>query len=241
MCRLRNSPTRPPVFRRQCTAAADGGLRLVKWCKSWAPPENVSLDVRFGRRTGASRSGLTGLARSSSGSVSLRMDSRLKQRLPICHSSSISIRIEPTSLSTEPWSGNMPSTSVRRTIFLLSPFQRSLLKGLHHVVQRLADAAHPALLHPCQPESLQKLLHLARAHPLNIGALHHRKQRLLRPLPGCKQARKVAAVPRLGDAQLYLPHPRLPDPVPVAIAVAPAALAALVLGCPHQLACLCLH
>jgi hypothetical protein len=99
------------------------------------------------------------------------------------------------------------------------PFQGAVPERLHHLVQLLADAGDPALVDPGQSQSLQQIVHSPGTDPFDIGLLHHRQERLLRPPPGLEQAREVAPVTHLGDPQGDLAHPGLPDPLPVPITV----------------------
>jgi len=86
------------------------------------------------------------------------------------------------------------------------------------LVERRTDPADVALRDP-QPKPLDQLVDPAGRNAAHIRLLHHRQQRLLGPLPGLQEARKVAALAQLRDLQLQLAGPGVPAPGPVAIAV----------------------
>ena len=69
------------------------------------------------------------------------------------------------------------------------------------------------------PMRLDQVVDRARRDALDVGLLDHRRQRLLGHAPRLQEAREVAALPELGDAQLDRPGPRLPVPVAVAVAL----------------------
>jgi hypothetical protein len=130
------------------------------------------------------------------------------------------------------------------------PFQGAVAKRLHHLVELLADAGDPALpgtarqgrcVDPGQSQSLQQIVHSPGTDPFDIGLLHHRQERLLRPPPGLQQAREVGPVAHLGNTQRDLSHACLPHPLPMTVAVSPALRGALVAAGPNLLGCLQLH
>jgi hypothetical protein len=75
----------------------------------------------------------------------------------------------------------------------------------------LGDAAHA--------HRLDQIVHRAGRDALDVGFLDHRGQRLLRQPPRLEEEREVATHAKLGDAQLHLPGPRLPVPIPIAVAL----------------------
>ena len=58
--------------------------------------------------------------------------------------------------------------------------QRPVAELLDQRIQFLAGPRHLALVHPVQPQALQQVIDLARAHALDVRLLHHRQQALSR-------------------------------------------------------------
>ena len=80
---------------------------------------------------------------------------------------------------------------------------------------------------PAMPMRLDQLVDRAGRDALHVGFLDHRRQRLLGHPPRLQEAREVAALPELGDAQLDRPGPGLPVAIAIAVAMVGSALAAL--------------
>jgi hypothetical protein len=99
----------------------------------------------------------------------------------------------------------------------ISTLQGPLPKRGDLLIQATAQPRHLILAHPGQPEGLHQPVHLAGRDPVDIGLLDDRDQRLLRAAARRQEARKVRAVPQLGDGQLDRPDPGIPGPLPVAV------------------------
>jgi site-specific DNA recombinase len=95
-------------------------------------------------------------------------------------------------------------------------------------VQLLAEAADLALADAGHPQRLDQLVHAARRDALHVRLLHHRQQRPLGPPPRLQQAGEEAPIPHPRHRQLDRPHPRVPLPLAVPVALAPPLGAALV-------------
>ena len=96
---------------------------------------------------------------------------------------------------------------------------RALEEGPHPLVDLRAQAADLALRDAGHAERLDQLVDRARRDALHVGLLDHRRQRLLGDPARLQEAREVAALPELGDAQLHRPGAGLPDPVAIAVAL----------------------
>ncbi len=100
----------------------------------------------------------------------------------------------------------------------IGTLQRPLPERLDLLVEQPGDPAH---FRPtdAQPEALDELVDPARGDAAHIGLLHHRHQRPLAAPARLQEARKVAALPQLGDLQIDLARARVPAPRPIAVAV----------------------
>jgi hypothetical protein len=96
---------------------------------------------------------------------------------------------------------------------------RPLEEGAHALVDLGAQAADLALRDARHAERLDQLIDAAGRDAVNVGLLDHRRQRLLRYPARLQEAREVAALPELGEAQLDRPGAGRPVPPPVAVAM----------------------
>jgi hypothetical protein len=112
----------------------------------------------------------------------------------------------------------------------VAALQRPLAERLDLLIEQPGDPADLALRDP-QAEALHQLIDAPRRDAAHVGLLDHRDQCLLRALARLQEARKVAALPQLGDLQVNLAGPRVPAPraIPVAVrrSILRAALAEL--------------
>ena len=92
-------------------------------------------------------------------------------------------------------------------------------KALHPLVDLRAQAADLALGDTGHAQRLDQIVDRAGRDALHVGLLDHRRQRLLGHPARLQEAREVAALPELGDAQLDRAGARLPHPVAVAVAL----------------------
>src|ERR1700760_1625089 len=98
-------------------------------------------------------------------------------------------------------------------------FDRTGEEGLHLVVDLCAEPAYLALGDAAHPHRLHQIVDRAGRDALHIGLLNHRGQRLLGHPARLQEAREVASLAQLGDAQFDRAGARLPGPVTVAIAL----------------------
>ena len=97
--------------------------------------------------------------------------------------------------------------------------EQAFEKGIHPVVDVLAQLAHRALADPGQPHGLHQVIDTPGGHAADPGLLDDGHQGLLRGLAGLQERREVAALPQLGDPQLQGPQARVQRPVTVAVAI----------------------
>lgn len=62
---------------------------------------------------------------------------------------------------------------------------------------------------------------------MHVGFLHHRYQGVLCPPPRLEEGREVTPIPYAGHAHVDAAHPRIPLSLPIAIALTPSCLRAL--------------
>jgi hypothetical protein len=84
--------------------------------------------------------------------------------------------------------------------------QGPLPERRHLLVQAAAQPRDGVLGHPSQPKRLHQPVHLAGRHPVHMGLLHHRHQRLLTAATRLQERGEVAAGPQPGNGQLDRPH-----------------------------------
>ena len=118
---------------------------------------------------------------------------------------------------------------------------RPLEEGPHALVDLLAQAADLALGDAGHAQRLDQLVDRAGRDALDVGFLDHRRQRLLGHPARLQEAREVAALPQLGDAQLDRPGAGLPVPVAIAVALRQPLGAALAIAGAGQALHLQLH
>ena len=87
------------------------------------------------------------------------------------------------------------------------------------VVDLLAQPRDLALGDAGPAHRLDQIVDRAGRDALDIGLLDHRRQRLLGHPARLEEARKVAALAQLRDAQLHRAGARLPVPVAIAVAL----------------------
>ena len=97
--------------------------------------------------------------------------------------------------------------------------QRSIEEAVDLIVDLAAQPGDLALGGARHPHRLNQIVDRAGRHPLDVGLLDHRSQRLLGHPPRLQEAREVASLPQLRDLQLDRAGPRLPGPVAVAVAM----------------------
>jgi len=97
--------------------------------------------------------------------------------------------------------------------------QRPVQKGLHALIDVLAQAADLALRDAGHAHGLDQVVDGTRRDARHVGLLDHRDQRLLRRAPRLQEGREVGALAQLGDAQIDGAGPRLPGPLAVAVAL----------------------
>ena len=120
-------------------------------------------------------------------------------------------------------------------------FDRPLEEGLHLAVDLLAQPRDLALGDAAHAHRLDQVVDRAGRDALHIGFLDHRGQRLLGHAARLQEAREVAALPQLGDAQLDRAGARLPVAVAVAVALGQPLRALLAIAGAGQAADLQLH
>ena len=98
------------------------------------------------------------------------------------------------------------------------------------LVDLLAQPADLALGDAAHAHRLDQIVDRAGRDALDVGFLDHRGQRLLGHAARLQEAREVAALAQLGDAQLDRAGARLPDPVAVAVALGQPLGALLAIG-----------
>ena len=98
-------------------------------------------------------------------------------------------------------------------------FDRAVEEGLDPLVDLLAQPADLALGDAAHAQRLDQVVDRARRDALDVGFLDHRGQRLLGHPARLQEAREVAALAQLRDAQLDRAGPRLPVAVAVAVAL----------------------
>ena len=118
---------------------------------------------------------------------------------------------------------------------------RPVEEGLHLAVDLLAQPADLALGDAAHPHRLDQLVDRAGRDALDVGFLDHRGERLLGHPPRLQEAREVAALAQLGDAQLDRAGAGLPVAVAVAVALGQPLGALLAVAGAGQLADLQLH
>ena len=101
-------------------------------------------------------------------------------------------------------------------------------KRLDDRVEIRADPRDFRLRQPVEAQRLHEIVHLPRRHPVDVGFLHHRQQRLLGPAARLQQRREVGPRPDLRDRQVDGPDAGVPRADPRAIPVRRPILAALV-------------
>ena len=87
------------------------------------------------------------------------------------------------------------------------------------LVELLAEPADLALGDAVHPHGLNQIVDRAGRDALDIGLLHDRGERLLRHPARLEEAREIAALAQLGNAQLHRSGARLPIAVAVAVAL----------------------
>ena len=97
--------------------------------------------------------------------------------------------------------------------------QRPVEEALDLVVDLAAQPRDLALGDAAHPHRLHQVVDRAVRHPLDVGLLDHRRQRLLGHPPGLQEAREVAPLPQLRDPQRYRAGARLPAALAVAVAM----------------------
>ena len=98
------------------------------------------------------------------------------------------------------------------------------------LVDLLAQPRHLALGDAGHAHRLDQIVDRAGRDALDVGLLDHRGQRLLGHPARLQEAREVAALAQLRDAQLDRAGARLPDPVAIAVALVDPLGAALAMG-----------
>jgi hypothetical protein len=101
-------------------------------------------------------------------------------------------------------------------------------KRINLVVERLAQPADLGLRDAVDPQRLDEIIDLARAHALDVGLDHDRVQRSLGAPTRLEQAREIGAARDLGDLELDGADPSVPGAGPVAVSIGAAVRAALV-------------
>ena len=101
-------------------------------------------------------------------------------------------------------------------------FQRPVQEGLHLVVDLAAQPRYLALGDAGHSHGLHQVIDRAGGDALDVGFLDHRGERLLGHPPRFEEAREVAALPQLRNAQLDGAGAGLPVTVAVAVAVGEA-------------------
>ena len=96
---------------------------------------------------------------------------------------------------------------------------RPVEEGLHPLVDLLAQPADLALGDAAHAHGLDQVVDRAGRDALDVGLLDDRGQRLLGHPARLEEAREVAALAQLGDAQLDRAGPGLPVPVAIAVAL----------------------
>ena len=97
--------------------------------------------------------------------------------------------------------------------------QRSIEEAVDLIVDLPAQPRDLALGDAGHAHGLHQVVDRAGRHPLDIGLLDHRSQRLLGHPPRLQEAREVAPLPQLRDLQLHRAGAGLPGPVAVAVAM----------------------
>jgi site-specific DNA recombinase len=101
-------------------------------------------------------------------------------------------------------------------------FQRAVQEGLHLVVDLAAQPGDLALGDAGHSHGLHQVIDRARGDPLDVGFLDHSGEGLLRHSPWFKEAREVAALAELRNAQLDRAGAGLPIALAVAVAMGEA-------------------
>ncbi len=96
---------------------------------------------------------------------------------------------------------------------------RPVEEGLHLAVDLLAQPRDLALGDAAHAHGLDQIVDRAGRDALDVGFLDHRGERLLGHAARLQEAREVAALPELRDAQLDGAGPRLPVAVAIAVAL----------------------
>ena len=109
------------------------------------------------------------------------------------------------------------------------------------LVDLLAQPADLALGDAAHAHGLDQVVDRAGRDALDVGLLDHRGQRLLGHPARLQEAREVAALAQLGDAQLHRAGPGLPVAVAVAVALGQPLGARLAVRRPGQAVHLQLH
>ena len=119
---------------------------------------------------------------------------------------------------------------------------RPVEEGLHLARRSPRTAGLTWLLEmPLMPMRLDQVVDRAGRDALDVGLLDHRGQRLLGHAARLQEAREVAALAQLGDAQLDRAGARLPVAVAVAVALGQPLRALLAIAGAGQAAHLQLH
>src|SRR5262245_6223507 len=91
-------------------------------------------------------------------------------------------------------------------------FERSLQEGLHLLIDLRAQPRYLALGDAAHAHGLHQIVHRAGGDALDIGLLHHCRERFLGHPPRLEKAREVGVLAQLGNAKLVA---GLPTPIAV--------------------------
>ena len=69
------------------------------------------------------------------------------------------------------------------------------------------------------PQGLDQIVHPPCGYTFHVGLLDHGQQSSLAAAPWLQQAREVAPFSELRDVQLHSPHPGIPRPGPIPVAL----------------------
>ena len=196
-------------WTRQRCQVAFSTLATAALMPSWAS-EMTSLTPRRPRRASLRRNSVQNVS-ASEGPMSMPSTSRRPSLLT------------PTATitATETMRPLLAHLHVGRVDPQIRPvaLDRAVEEGLHLLVDLLAQPADLALGDAGHAHRLDQIIDRAGRDALDVGFLHHGGQRLLGQPARLQEARKVAALAQLRDAQLDRAGARLPDPVAVAVAL----------------------
>jgi hypothetical protein len=122
-----------------------------------------------------------------------------------------------------------------------SPLIWPIEEGLHPLVDLLAQPADLALGDTAHAHGFDQFVDRTGRDALDVGLLDHGGERLLGGAPGLEEAREVAALAQLGDAQLDHAGAGLPVAIAITVALGNAGRALLAVGRTGQSLHLDLH